>query len=136
MALALCKGVAANSSSKIMSSRSSGQSGELCGPDVWLVFDRADPKTDDGAATEPRLSDSDGGVLEENDLGEDLLRILAGAAKDANELLGVTEDVARAGAGGTCGVGAPTENIGVAIWDGWHTALSEPWPKVGIKLWN
>ncbi|KAF8951726.1 hypothetical protein BGZ52_010047 [Haplosporangium bisporale] len=112
-----------------MSSRSSGQSRELCGPDDWLMSDRPDPWTNDGATTEPRLGDSDGGVPEEDDLGEDLLRILAGAAKDANEVLGVTEDVTGTGAGGTSGVGAPTENIGVAIWDGWYGALMEPWPK-------
>ncbi|KAG0343010.1 hypothetical protein BG000_010147 [Podila horticola] len=51
---------------------------------------------DDGATIEPRLRDSDGGVRDEDDLGEDLLRRLAGAAKNANELLGVTEDVAGA----------------------------------------
>lgn len=92
---------------------------------------------DDGATIEPRLRDSDGRVRDEDDLGEDLLRRLAGAAKDANELLGVTEDVAGADTDtdGTGGVSAPTENIGVAIWY-CCGALLEPWPKVGIKLWN
>lgn len=133
----LCKGTSdvASSSSKRMLSRSSGQSGDPCSPDDWFVSDQLDPLTDDGAAIEPRLGDFDDGALDEDDLGEDLLRRLAGAAKDANELLGITEDVARADTGGTRGVGAPTENIGVAIWD-CCGALLVPWPKVGIKLWN